>query len=247
MKVLLISATGNVGSRALPALLAHKHTVVVFVRSESKLREVIPSSILSQVTVATGNATDSRAVRDALVNNRCDALLNCAGQGSMFPWQAPRLQGIINGVADGAVDASKELGYPIRAWFLGGATVLDVPVFTEHAISFDTLKAKPLENIKWSMLCPAHMVPANKEIAPLSKPSGNPLIASIDIPANFSRFFFSGIPFFGPFCTVLLNAGKYGTTLEDNADFLAADLTNPDSEYVGHRVGVYDTGKKKGE
>ncbi len=128
MKVLLISATGNVGSRALPALLAHKHSVVVFVRSESKLREAIPSSILSQVTsIVTGNADDSNAIRDALVNNKCDALLNCAGQGSIFPWQAPRLQGIINGVVNGAVEASKVLGYPIRAWFLGGATVLDVP------------------------------------------------------------------------------------------------------------------------
>jgi len=127
MKVLLLGPTGNVGSRLLPALLAHKHEVVVYVRSEGKLRELIPSNILSEVTIVVGDATDSSAISDALVNNKCDACLNSAGLAAMFPWQAPQMQEIINAVADAAVDASKKLGYPIRAWFLGGFTVLDIP------------------------------------------------------------------------------------------------------------------------
>jgi len=95
MKVLLLGATGNLGSRLLPALQAHGHTVVVFVRSEAKLKQLVPFSVVSKATIATGNASNSNAVREALVNNRCDALVNSAGQASIFPWQDPRMQDII--------------------------------------------------------------------------------------------------------------------------------------------------------
>jgi nucleoside-diphosphate-sugar epimerase len=129
MKVLLLGATGNLGSRLLPALQAHGHKVVVFVRSESKLKQLVPSSVVSKATIATGNASNSNTVREALVNNRCDALVNSAGQASIFPWQDPRMQDIIQAVTTAAVEASKEMGRPIRAWFLGGMTALDYPGF----------------------------------------------------------------------------------------------------------------------
>ena len=129
MKVLLLGATGNVGSRLLPALQAHGHQVVALVRSETKFKELIPSSITSRATVVIGNADDSKTVREALVHNRCEALVNSAGLASVFPWQAPRMQGIIQAVATAAVEASKEMGKPIRAWFLGGMTSLDYPGF----------------------------------------------------------------------------------------------------------------------
>ena len=129
MRVLLLGATGNLGSRLLPALQAHGHHVVAYVRSEAKLKELIPSSILSRATIVTGNATDTNAVREALVRNRCDALINSAGQASIFPWQAPRMQEIIQAVTAAAVDASKEIGRPIRGWFLGGMSALDYPGF----------------------------------------------------------------------------------------------------------------------
>jgi len=41
MRVLLLGATGNLGSRCLPALVAHKHVVTVFVRNSSKLRAMM--------------------------------------------------------------------------------------------------------------------------------------------------------------------------------------------------------------
>ena len=129
MKVLVLGATGNVGSRLLPALQAHGHQVVALVRSETKLKDLLPSSITSRTTIVVGNADDSKAVREALVRNRCEALVNSAGLASVFPWEAPRMQGIIQAVATAAVEASKELGKPIRAWFLGGMTCLDYPGF----------------------------------------------------------------------------------------------------------------------
>ena len=124
MKVLLIGATGTFGSRCIPALLAHKHEVVVFVRSETKLQKLLPSAIFSDLTVVTGNATDSGAVEDAIVNNRCDAFINSAGLAAIFPGQAPRMQEIINAVATAGVEASKKLNRPIRAWLMGGMSAL---------------------------------------------------------------------------------------------------------------------------
>lgn len=127
MKVLLLGATGNLGSRIIPALLAHNHSVVAFIRSESKLRQLVHSAVVDKCTIVTGDATNAAAIETALVQNRCDALINSAGQAAVLPWQKPRMQGIINAVATAAVEASKKLAFPIRCWFLGGMTVLDFP------------------------------------------------------------------------------------------------------------------------
>ena len=127
MKVLLLGATGNLGSRLVPALLAHKHEVVVFVRSEGKLKGLLPSTILSEITVITGNATNSNAISDALVSHKCNALVNAAGAAAVFPWQAPTMQEVVRAVVTAGVDASKKLGWPIRAWIMGGMGALDYP------------------------------------------------------------------------------------------------------------------------
>lgn len=127
MKVLLLGATGSFGSRCAPVLLAHKHEVVVFVRSEAKLRDLLPESVLSAITIVTGDATDADAIENALVENRCEGLINSAGLAAVFPWQPPQMQEIINAVATAAVGASQKLNHPIRAWFLGGMSILDLP------------------------------------------------------------------------------------------------------------------------
>ena len=127
MPVLLLGATGNLGSRLLPALLAHRQKVIVYVRSEPKLREWIPSNILNQVIIVNGDATDSINIRKTLVEHDCVTLINSAGNISILPWSEPQIQGIIKAVATGAVDASKELNRPIRAWFLAGMSILDYP------------------------------------------------------------------------------------------------------------------------
>ena len=127
MKVLLLGATGTVGSRCVAPLLAHKHEVLLFVRSVRKLQDLLPSSLLQGITIILGNATDQNAISKALIENRCDALINAAGQASIFPWQAPRMQNVIHAVASAAVDASLALGHPIRGWFMGGMAALDMP------------------------------------------------------------------------------------------------------------------------
>ena len=127
MPVLLLGVTGNVGSRLLPALLAHKQKVIVHVRNERKLRESITSSILDQIIVVNGDATNPASIKNALVEHGCDTLINSAGQAAILPWSEPQMQDIIKAVATGAIDASKELNRPVRAWFLGGMSVLDFP------------------------------------------------------------------------------------------------------------------------
>ena len=127
MRVLLLGATGNLGSRLLPALLAHNHTVTVLIRNPSKLRAQIPSSVFDKVSIAHGDATDSTVIKDALISNNCDAIVSSAGVAAVFPWQELGMQPIVHAVAAAAVEASQILGRPMRCWFLGGPTALNIP------------------------------------------------------------------------------------------------------------------------
>ncbi|KAL8682999.1 MAG: hypothetical protein Q9186_000994 [Xanthomendoza sp. 1 TL-2023] len=247
MKVLLLGATGNLGSRLVPALLAHKHSVVIFVRSESKLKSLVDSAAISRCTVVNGDATNSRAIQDTITHHQCNALVNSAGLAAIFPWQAPTMQGIINAVATAAVEASKKLGYPIRCWFLGGLTVLDFPGrpgTKEHGLTFDCLSSKS-QHLQWSLLAPSAMKPASKEITLLDTPRGNPLAAQNDTMAEFSPSFMTKMPYVGPYADIAKSMTRYNTSLEDCADFMAADLAKGDSEHVGHRVGIIESSQRK--
>lgn len=73
MKVLLLGATGHVGSHLIPALLAHKHQVVAYVRTPAKISPEARSKLDS---VVVGEAKDSAAIKDALLSHNCDALVS---------------------------------------------------------------------------------------------------------------------------------------------------------------------------
>jgi nucleoside-diphosphate-sugar epimerase len=126
MKVLLLGATGNVGSRMIPALLAHQHQVVAYVRSASKL----PASVTSQLAaVVEGSGTDSEGIKAAILKENCDAVINAAGLAAMTSWQSPsQLPKIFAAVVKAAVEAGKERGgAPLRCWLMSGFTSLDSP------------------------------------------------------------------------------------------------------------------------
>lgn len=255
MRVLLLGATGNIGSRLIPALLAHSHSVVVLVRSESKLRSLIPSSLLSRITIVTGDASSSPTIAQTLRTQNCDALVNAAGQAAILPFEAPKMQHIIHAVGQGCLDA----GRPIRAWFLGGMTALDYPpfpgtrlaryfpLFMEHIQTHTYLSSLPWQEARfqWSMFCPSNMNPKNKIIPEELPHKGNPLMAAKDVPAGFQGWGIDWIPFLGPLVTVLGNAAKYNTTLEDCADWIAMDLESGSGEFVGRRVSVVEVAAKK--
>ena len=86
------------------------------------------------------------------------------------------------------------------------------------------------------------MVPASKTISLLDAPRGNPLKASVDVPADFQTSYLHSIPYLGPLLGILANFSRYGTTLEDCADFIAADVAKKETTFVGHRVNVIDAG-----
>jgi nucleoside-diphosphate-sugar epimerase len=126
MKVLLLGATGSVGSRLIPALLAHKHQVVAYVRSPSKL----PASVTSQLSATVeGSGTDSAAIKAAILKENCDAVINAAGLAAMTAWHKPsQLPEIFAAVVKAAVEVGQERGGPpLRCWFMSGFTALDSP------------------------------------------------------------------------------------------------------------------------
>ena len=97
------------------------------------------------------------------------------------------------------------------------------------------------------MFCPSQMSPSSKTITLLDIPRGNPLNASADEPPGFQNSFLHRIPYLGPFISIIGNAFRYATTLEDCADFIAADLERGDMKFVGHRVGVITDTAGKGK
>ena len=126
MRVLLLGATGNLGSRLIPALLVHNHKLTVYVRNLSKLHSLIPSSIVSQLSIVVGDATDARSIEQAILDNDCDAIVDTAGN-QVLPWREYLLPKIAKAVTDAAVAVGMARGKPMRAWLIGGLGSLEYP------------------------------------------------------------------------------------------------------------------------
>jgi putative NADH-flavin reductase len=127
MRVLLLGATGNLGSRLVPALLTHGHNVVAYVRSSSKLESLLPATVYEQITVAQGDATDSQAIKKAIADNKCDSVVTAAGVAAVAPWSHGDLPVIFRAVLTAVCDIGTERTSPLRVWFLGGQSVLNYP------------------------------------------------------------------------------------------------------------------------
>jgi nucleoside-diphosphate-sugar epimerase len=126
MKVLLLGVTGNVGSRMLPALLAHKHQVVAYVRTPSKISSEATSKLDS---IVVGSASDSDVIKAAILSHDCDAVVNAAGLACMTGLTSQgEFPAIFAAVVQAALDAGRERGgAPIRCWLMSGFCVLDSP------------------------------------------------------------------------------------------------------------------------
>ena len=127
MRVLLLGATGNLGLRLVPALLAHNHNVFAYVRSPQKLESLLPASVFEQLSVVRGDSLDSQAVKRALLENKCDAVINTSGGSAMAPWGSSDFGQIFRAVSDAVCEAGAERGKPLRVWFLGGIGVMKFP------------------------------------------------------------------------------------------------------------------------
>ncbi|KAF2425524.1 NAD(P)-binding protein [Tothia fuscella] len=254
MKVIVIGATGNLGLRLVAALLTHGHTVVAYVRSTKKLESLLSAAIYNRVTVVQGDATDSISIKKAILEGNCDAVINAAGLAALPPWAKSDLPEIFRAVVKGVREAGVEREKPLRAWFLGGLGVLQfpgsdsmlsnyVPIYLEHRQNLQLLKSLPPNTIDWSMLCPATMTPESAEINVPSKSSHGPLVANATSPPAWQDSWIKHAPLIGRTVSCAMNAPRYETTLEQNADFIASDLRSLESEWKGVTVGVIDASR----
>jgi nucleoside-diphosphate-sugar epimerase len=127
MRVLLLGATGNLGLRLIPALLSHSHSLIAYVRSPNKLQTLLPATIYEQINVVQGDATDSQAIKRAIIANECEAVVNTAGVAALAPWTLSDLPAIFRAVVEAAREAGAERGTPLRVWMMGGQGVLQYP------------------------------------------------------------------------------------------------------------------------
>lgn len=250
MKVLLLGATGNVGSRALPALIKHGHTVVAYVRSPSKLA---PGKRAVLADVVVGSVTDKSALKDAILAHSCDAVFHAAGVAQMFGRsKTGEYNKMFATVVAAIVEAREERRGPaIRAWLMSGFPMLDsaipnyligdyMPMFPEHRENLALIQKQEEGNIAWSLFCANQMSPKHNEIripAPDDCSAAN-VIASADSPPEW-RDTLKWVPLIGPYLNVFGLAGGYATSLEDPLDFIATDFEKGlQSEFVRKRVGL---------
>ncbi|KAI1269180.1 hypothetical protein F5Y18DRAFT_178467 [Xylariaceae sp. FL1019] len=254
MKVLVLGATGNLGSRLVPALLTHNHSVVAFVRSSKKLETLLPSTIYQQIHVVEGDATNSTSVKKAILSTDCDAVVSAAGLAAVAPWGKSDLPTIFRAVVEGVRDAAIERKKPLRTWMMGGQSVLYypgtesmlsdyIPIFLEHRQNLKLLESLPPNTVEWSMLCPQNMTAESSDLSlPLQSARGK-LIAKAAAPPEWKDSWMKSIPLIGKHIVIGSNASRYETTLEQNADFIASDLENRQSEWIRKAVGVIDPAK----
>ncbi|KAJ9148543.1 hypothetical protein NKR23_g4968 [Pleurostoma richardsiae] len=247
MRVLILGATGKLGSRTAAALIARRHTTVAFVRTPSKLPPLLLEALAG---VRSGDARSASDIKKAIVDHGCDAVVNTAGYAAMAPWGKSDLPAIVDAVIAAAVDVGSERGHPPRVWFLGGQGIMDLPgqkhmivdymhLFPEHRITWAKLNALPRSKLIWSILCPGVMQPRSKTTYPFdTSASEENLLAAAGIAPEWSAAFLC-TPLVGGYLNIMAQAAAYGTTLEDNADFIAKDLEQgEDSAWIFQKVGV---------
>lgn len=124
MRVLLLGLTGRVGSRMLPALLAHRHSVVAYVRDAAR----IPQETASRVsTIVEGCGTEASGIKNAILANHCDAVINAAGRASILGTGgdfAKIFAAVTTAVREVRIEHKDR---PLRCWLLSGWPILDSP------------------------------------------------------------------------------------------------------------------------
>lgn len=68
------------------------------------------------------------------------------------------------------------------------------------------------------------------------------LVARATTPPLWKTSWIDSLPVIGRFLTIVMNASRYTTTLEQNAEFIASDLEERESQWIGKAVGVIDGG-----
>ncbi|RDL35941.1 Uncharacterized protein BP5553_06553 [Venustampulla echinocandica] len=251
MRVLLLGATGNLGSRLIPALLVHKHTVTIYIRSISKLHKLISPSLIPLITIVIGDATDSVGIKKAILDHDCEAICDVAGN-QVLPWREHLLEKIAKAVTDAAVAVGEERGeQPMRIWLIGGIGLcrypgtdnliqdyMPKPGIIQHQETLNVVTPISLSKLRWSLLCVGMMVPARPKIEPLSAPRRHKLLLKDGEPPAWKDSYLRRVPLIGDYLNVVPAILNHTTELEDVADFLAEDLELGSTEWLGKSVGL---------
>jgi len=255
MKVLLLGVTGRVGSRMLPALVAHNHQVVGYVRTPAKISSEATSKLDS---IVVGSASDSTAIKAAILSHNCDAVVNAAGLAAMTGWTSQgEFSAIFAAVVQAALEAGRERGSaPIRCWLMSGFGILDspkkpnllldyIPLFPSHRRNYLLIRSHPAKTLAWSLFCASNIPPKHDtpQFPPSADTSASNLVAKADAPPAWVEKYRS-VPLIGNYLNIMAQAQSYYAVLENCVDFIATDLEKGlESEWIGKRVGVKEKSK----
>ncbi|KXL50210.1 hypothetical protein M433DRAFT_136211 [Acidomyces richmondensis BFW] len=260
MRVLLLGGTGNLGSRIIPNLLVHGHSIVAFVRSPERLQVKISPALYSRLTIVTGDGFDSSAVESALRTHECDAVVSAAGN-MVPPWREQIMTRLVTSISSAAVRIGKQRGErPLRAWFIGGLGSLEYPGMegrqmqdllarwmAEHHRQTETvLRAIPSTDLEWTLLCVGIMRPESESIDVLEEARGHGLSVSARSPPEWEDSWLRQIPIIGVYLNLLAVMPSYTTKLEDVAALIVEKLPLRGRDgYVGELVGMKSRNNRK--
>lgn len=270
MRVLLLGPTGNLGLRCIPALVAHNHTVTLYVRNPTKLRSLVSAALLDRVNIVVGDATDTQGIKVALKEHNIEAIIDVAGN-QVLPWREYVLPKIAQAAVSAAIDVGRERGHPLRVWVTSAILIMDCPgappgvmihehfylpkvVMAQHDTTRAIVQPIPTSELRWSLLAISWMYPADAKqglFEPLDAPRGQTLLAGADALPDWQESWIERIPFVGWFIYMIAAAiFRYRTVYEDVADFLATDLESGEKggegdAFVGKRVALKEVEKVK--
>ncbi|CAN5343625.1 hypothetical protein BH10PSE13_BH10PSE13_20710 [soil metagenome] len=231
MKVLILGAAGNTGSRLMGGAIAAGCAVTVLIRDREKF--VRCGGPIDHVRVETGDATADAVLDQAMANQ--DVVINAAGNAN----DGPVFQALVHGVI---AAAERVLGPGGRLWLFGGAAALDIPgtglvgtdlpgvpaIYQAHRSNYERVRATALD---WSMLCPGPMIDST------SGHAHEGLRISIDglpfPPRPWARI----VPRIVHLADFATRLGELTITYEDAAKVILDNLT-PGGALSRRRVGV---------
>lgn len=158
-RIIILGATGSLGSHVLRQALDIGHQVTAFVRSPERL----PTDLATMPTVLTGDLKTIPPFELAQLVKGHDALINCAG----YVTDGWGFVDLVDQLAT-SLGVLHETARPV-CWFLAGAALLDIDpsgrrgcelpkirsTYWPHQTNFNRLLRTDLD---WRLLCPGPMV-----------------------------------------------------------------------------------------
>jgi len=87
------------------------------------------------------------------------------------------------------------------------------------------------------------MVPKSSDLSVPTKTPQGKLVAKAATPPLWKESWIRSVPLIGKLLSIAMNASRYETTLEENAEFIATDLESYESHWSKMTVGVIDGAK----